>query len=70
MNKLYFTDIDTSDLKDISPHKKDTDPAQIMSNTQNFCTLQKIIVVAFIVYDSGQGHTPTGDFLSLFSNFS
>ena len=28
-----FTDIDTSDLKDISPHKKDTDPAQIMSNT-------------------------------------
>ena len=30
---LIFTDIDTSDLKDISPHKKDTDPAQIMSNT-------------------------------------
>ena len=33
MNKCFFTDIDISDLKDISPHKKDTDPAQIMSNT-------------------------------------
>ena len=30
---LILTDIDISDLKDISPHKKDTDPAQIMSNT-------------------------------------